>query len=31
MEASALITLRRSPDVYMHDVHRGIVHFTLLS
>ena len=31
MEASALITLRRSPDVYMHDVHRSIVHFTLLS
>jgi len=31
MEASALITLRRSPDEYMHDVHRSIVHFTLLS
>jgi hypothetical protein len=31
MEASALITLRRAPDVYMHDVHRSIVHFTLLS
>jgi len=31
MEASALITLRRSPDAYMHDVHRSIVHFTLLS
>ncbi len=31
MEASALITLRRSPDQYMHDVHRSIVHFTLLS
>lgn len=31
MEASALIGLRRSPDVYMHDVHRSIVHFTLLS
>jgi hypothetical protein len=31
MEASVLITLRRSPDVYMHDVHRSIVHFTLLS
>jgi len=24
-------TLRRSPDEYMHDVHRSIVHFTLLS
>ncbi len=31
MEASALITLRRTPDDYMHDVHRSIVHFTLLS
>lgn len=31
IEASALITLRRAPDVYMHDVHRSIVHFTLLS
>jgi L-ascorbate metabolism protein UlaG (beta-lactamase superfamily) len=31
MEASALITLRRAPDEYMHDVHRSIVHFTLLS
>jgi len=31
MEASALITLRRAPDTYMHDVHRSIVHFTLLS
>lgn len=31
MEASALMTLRRAPDVYMHDVHRSIVHFTLLS
>jgi L-ascorbate metabolism protein UlaG (beta-lactamase superfamily) len=31
MEASALITLRRHPDDYMHDVHRSIVHFTLLS
>ena len=31
MEASALITLRRQPDDYMHDVHRSIVHFTLLS
>ena len=31
MEASALITLRRSPDDYMHDIHRSIVHFTLLS
>jgi L-ascorbate metabolism protein UlaG (beta-lactamase superfamily) len=31
MEASALITLRRTPDNYMHDVHRSIVHFTLLS
>lgn len=31
MEASALLTLRRRPDVYMHDVHRSIVHFTLLS
>jgi hypothetical protein len=31
MEASALVMLRRSPDEYMHDVHRSIVHFTLLS
>ena len=31
MEASGLITLRRSPDDYMHDVHRSIGHFTLLS
>src|SRR5665213_1435491 len=31
MEASALITLRRSPDEYMHDVHRSIVHVALLS
>ena len=31
MEASALMQIRRSPDTYSHDVHRSIVHFTLLS
>ena len=31
MEASALMKIRRSPDTYSHDVHRSIVHFTLLS
>jgi hypothetical protein len=31
MEASALIAVRRTPDVYTHDLHRSIVHFTLLS
>jgi L-ascorbate metabolism protein UlaG (beta-lactamase superfamily) len=31
IEASALITIRRDPDVYLHDLHRGIVHFTLVS
>ncbi|MEO6340397.1 MAG: MBL fold metallo-hydrolase [Caulobacteraceae bacterium] len=31
IEASALMKLRRSPDTYSHDVHRSIVHFTLLS
>lgn len=31
MEASALIDVRRTPDVYTHDIHRAIVHFTLLS
>ena len=31
MEASALVAVRRTPDVYTHDLHRSIVHFTLLS
>jgi len=31
MEASALMAIRREPDVYTHDLHRSIVHFTLLS
>jgi UDP-MurNAc hydroxylase len=31
IEASALTTIRREPDVYLHDLHRGIVHFTLVS
>jgi hypothetical protein len=31
MEASALLEVRRQPDVYEHDAHRSIVHFTLLS
>ena len=31
MEASALMQIRRTPDTYSHDVHRSIVHFTLLS
>jgi hypothetical protein len=31
MEASALLEVRRQPDVYEHDTHRSIVHFTLLS
>ncbi|HEX7761774.1 MAG TPA: MBL fold metallo-hydrolase [Caulobacteraceae bacterium] len=31
MEASALIGIRRAPDVYTHDLHRSMVHFTLLS
>jgi L-ascorbate metabolism protein UlaG (beta-lactamase superfamily) len=31
MEASALMPIRRSPDVYEHDLHRSIVHFSLLS
>ena len=31
MEASALLKVRRQPDVYEHDAHRSIVHFTLLS
>jgi L-ascorbate metabolism protein UlaG (beta-lactamase superfamily) len=31
MEASALLPIRRSPDVYEHDLHRSIVHFSLLS
>lgn len=31
MEASALLEVRREPDVYAHDAHRSIVHFTLLS
>ena len=31
MEASALLSVRREPDVYEHDAHRAIVHFTLLS
>ena len=31
MEASALLTIRRQPDEYVHDLHRAMVHFTLLS
>jgi hypothetical protein len=31
MEASALIGISREPDVYTHDLHRSMVHFTLLS
>jgi hypothetical protein len=31
MEASALIGVTREPDVYQHDLHRSMVHFTLLS
>ena len=31
MEASALIGVSRQPDVYKHDLHRSMVHFTLLS
>jgi len=31
MEASALLGIRRTPDVYTHDLHRSMVHFTLLS
>jgi L-ascorbate metabolism protein UlaG (beta-lactamase superfamily) len=31
MEASALIGVTREPDVYTHDLHRSMVHFTLLS
>ncbi len=31
MEASALMAIRRAPDVYTHDLHRSMVHFTLLS
>lgn len=31
MEASALLGIRRAPDVYEHDLHRAMVHFTLLS
>ena len=31
MEASALIGVSRHPDVYQHDLHRSMVHFTLLS
>jgi hypothetical protein len=31
MEASALIGVARAPDVYQHDLHRSMVHFTLLS
>jgi UDP-MurNAc hydroxylase len=31
MEASTLLEVRRQPDVYEHDAHRSIVHFTLLS
>jgi len=31
IEASALLRVRREPDVYQHDAHRSIVHFTLLS
>jgi L-ascorbate metabolism protein UlaG (beta-lactamase superfamily) len=31
MEASALIAVRREPDTYAHDLHRSMVHFTLVS
>jgi hypothetical protein len=31
MEASALIGVSRAPDTYLHDFHRSVVHFTLLS
>jgi len=31
MEASALMGVSRQPDVYTHDLHRSMVHFTLLS
>ncbi|MBV9993857.1 MAG: MBL fold metallo-hydrolase [Caulobacteraceae bacterium] len=31
MEASALIGVSRAPDVYTPDLHRSMVHFTLLS
>ena len=31
MEASALIGISRDPDLYVHDLHRSMVHFTLLS
>jgi hypothetical protein len=31
MEASALIGVSREPDVYVHDLHRSMVHFTLMS
>jgi L-ascorbate metabolism protein UlaG (beta-lactamase superfamily) len=31
MEASALIGVSRDPDLYVHDLHRSMVHFTLLS
>ena len=31
MEASGLIGVARTPDVYRHDLHRSMVHFTLLS
>jgi hypothetical protein len=31
MEASTLIGVSRQPDVYQHDLHRSMVHFTLLS
>jgi L-ascorbate metabolism protein UlaG (beta-lactamase superfamily) len=31
MEASALIGVSRYPDVYEHDLHRSMVHFSLLS
>ena len=31
MEASALMPIRRSPEVYEHDLHRSIVHFSLLA
>ena len=31
MEASALIGVSRNPDVYVLDLHRSMVHFTLLS
>lgn len=31
MEASALIAVSRDPDIYQHDIHRSVVHFTLMS